>query len=122
MTLIVRLAVAVPEFPSVTVKATVLAPIVAVQLAETFAVIVPATLVIEVTVIPAGTVVAVTIKLPAGVCPSLTVAIVLPVPVVPRCRVSAAAAEMVGGVLLTVSVNAALVVEPQLSVARIVMV
>ena len=56
VTVTVRLAVAVPELPSVTVRTTVLAPRTAVQFAATFAVMVPAVLVMPVTVIPAGTV------------------------------------------------------------------
>jgi hypothetical protein len=106
----------------VTVNTTVFAPSVAVQSAATFAVIVPAVLLIEVTVIPAGTVVAVTTRLPAAVSPSLAVAMVLAEPAVPRCRVKAAAAVIVGALLTTLSVKEASVVVPQLSVARIVMV
>jgi len=121
-TLTVRFAVAVPLLPSVTVKTTVFAPIVALQSAATVAEIVPAALVMPVTVIPAGAVVAVTARLPTGVSPSPTVAIVLMVPAEPRCRLKAAPAVIVGRLLPTVSVKLASVVVPQLSVALIVIV
>src|SRR5690242_12538454 len=64
-TLTVRLAVAMPPLPSVTVSTTVLLPRVAAQPAASVAVIVPLVLVIEATMMPAGTVVAVTVRLPA---------------------------------------------------------
>ncbi len=73
-----------------------------------------------VTVKPVGTVVAVTTKLPAAVSVSLTVATVETMPLLPRWRVSAAPAVMLGALLLTVRVKVASVVAPQLSVARMV--
>src|SRR5436189_6033447 len=83
VTLTVRFAIAVPEFPSVTVRTTVLAPGVAVQSAATVAVMVPAVLVREGAVMGAGTDVAVTTRLPTAVSVSLTVAIVETLPAVP---------------------------------------
>ncbi len=68
-----------------------------------------------VTVRPLGTVVAVTTRLPTAVSVSLTVAMVATLPAVPRCRVNAAPAVIVGGLLPTVSVKVASVVAPQLS-------
>lgn len=118
----IKLAVAVPELPSATLSTTVLLPSAALQPAATFAEIVPPELLMEVTEMPVGTVIAVTTKLPAEVSPSLTVAMVETDPAVPRCRINVEAAVIVGRLLLTVSVNGAFVVEPQLSVAWIVIV
>ena len=74
---------AVLSKPSLTLKPTVFAPIVALQAATKSAVTVPVLLTILLTVKPAGTVGAVTTKLPTACSASLTVAMVLlltPVP------------------------------------------
>ncbi len=64
---------------------------------------VPKLLVIPVTAMPVGTVVAVTVRLPATVSLSLTVAMVAPVPVLPRWRDAATPAVIVGAEPVLVS-------------------
>lgn len=116
VTFTVKLAVAVKPPPSVTVKVTVFAPRVALQLAAITAEIVPLLLVTFVTVKPVGMLEAVTVKLFAAVRSSLTVATLDALAVLPCCRVTDAAAEIVGAPL-TVSDAVLCEVAPQLSVA-----
>ena len=99
-----------------TVKVNVFAPTVAAQFAVISAVIAPLLFAGFVTLRPVGTLDAVTVKLPAAVKSSETVAMGEVAPALPCCRETDAAGVIVGAPL-TVKVNEAVAVAPQLSVA-----
>ena len=118
MTVTIAFAEAFKPLASVTSRAIILSPNVAVQSAEIVAEIVPFVFARFVTVNPAGREVAAIVKLPAAVSRSAMIANVPDVARLPCILVRAAEGAIVGGVFAQVFSKIDMLLEPEFTTAK----